>query len=37
MTCLFMPGLRVELKPDDVSRVRNIVRHYQASRPTGGP
>ncbi len=33
-----MAGLRTKREPDDITTTRNIAtRHYQASRPTGGP
>ena len=38
MAGLLVPGLRIELEPDNVSTVGNILAgHYQASRPTGFP
>ena len=37
MTGLLMSGLRIELKLDDIAGLRNVARHYQPSRPSGGP
>src|SRR5450759_237020 len=38
MPCLFVPGLRRKLKPDNVARIRHKAAcHYQTSLPTGSP
>jgi len=36
MASLLMPGLRIELKPDDVPAIGDIAAHY-ISAPTGRP